>query len=187
LVQHISNIITTIRLILAIIIIYLFTQTDCIVGVTIMFIIAAVSDAFDGWIARKLNTVTKFGEQFDPIADKVLTLSLLFAFAIEGIIPMWCVIIIAIRDVANTIFRFLFLTKKNIPTSFTAKLKTVIQLVFISAILLIKLAVEVGIAPQNYADIIYSPIIDYCIIFIAAISIWTLIEYIISFRKFQYK
>lgn len=182
-VQHISNIITTIRLILAIIIIYLFTQTDCIVEVTIIFIIAAISDAFDGWIARKLNITTKFGEQFDPIADKVLTLSVFFAFAIEGIIPLWCVVIIAIRDIVNTIIRFLFLTKKNIPTSFTAKFKTVIQLVFISAILLIKVGIALGITPQSYANIIYSPIIYYCIIIITAISIWTLVEYIITFRK----
>ena len=181
--KHISNIITTIRLILAIIFIYLFTQTDCIIAATIIFIIAAVSDVFDGWIARKLNITTKFGEQFDPIADKVLTLSALFAFAVENIIPLWCVIIIAIRDIANTIIRFLFLSKKNIPTSFTAKLKTVFQLVFISTILLIKLAIVVEIAPQSYANLIYSPIIYYCIIFIAAISIWTLIEYIVKIKK----
>ena len=177
LLQQISNIITTIRLALALIFLYLFTQTELIFVATIIFIIAAASDFLDGWIARKLKISSKFGEQFDPIADKVLTLSAFFAFAIEGIIPFWCVIIIAVRDVANTLIRFLFLSQKNIPTSLFAKIKTVLQLIFISAILLIKLFIISEIAPE-YSGIIHSPIIFYSMILITIITIWTMLEYI---------
>lgn len=177
--QQISNIITTIRLILALFFLYLFTQTDLIVAASIIFFVAAVSDFFDGWIARKLEISSKFGEQFDPLADKVLTLSAFFAFAIEGIIPFWCVIIIAIRDIVNTIIRFLFLSAKNIPTSLSAKIKTVIQLIFILAILFIKLFAISNINIE-YNDIIYSPIIFYSILVITIFTIWTTIEYIIK-------
>jgi CDP-diacylglycerol--glycerol-3-phosphate 3-phosphatidyltransferase len=182
LLQHISNIITTIRLILAFVFIYLFAQADLIVESSIIFVIAAVSDFFDGWIARKLKISSKFGEQFDPLADKVLTLSAFFAFAIEGIIPFWCVITIAIRDIANTIIRFIFLSKKNIPTSTLAKFKTAIQLVFISIILFIKLLTIREIAPEYYY-IINSPIIFYAMLVITIITVWTMIEYIIQIIK----
>lgn len=179
---QISNIITTIRLLLALIFLYLFTQTDQIVASSIIFTIAAISDFFDGWFARKLKISSKFGEQFDPLADKVLTLAAFFAFAIEGIIPLWCVIIIATRDFINTFIRFFFLSKKNIPTSFSAKSKTVLQLVFISIILFIKLLTIREIAPQ-YNYIIYSPVIFYIMLIITAITIWTMIEYIIQIIK----
>ena len=174
---QISNIITTIRLILALVFLYLFTQTNLIVEASIIFMIAAVSDFFDGWIARKLKISSKFGEQYDPIADKVLTLSAFVAFAIENIIPMWCVIIIAVRDIANTIIRFTFLSKNNIPTSLSAKIKTIIQMIFITAILIIT-----SILPE-YNNIIYSPIVFYSILFITAITIYTMIEYILKIRK----
>ena len=179
---QISNIITAIRLLLALIFLYLFTQRDLVVISSIIFAIAAISDFLDGWIARKLEISSKFGEQFDPLADKVLTLSAFFAFAIEDIIPFWCVVIIAIRDVANTIIRFVFLSKKNIPTSLSAKFKTVLQLIFISAILFIKLLTISEIAPQ-YNHIIYSPVIFYVMLVITAITIWTMVEYIIQIVK----
>ena len=183
--QQISNIITTIRLILAIIFLYLFTQTNLIIEASIIFFVAAVSDFFDGWIARKLEITSKFGEQFDPLADKVLTLSAFFAFAIEGIIPFWCVIIIAIRDVVNTLIRFLFLSKKNISTSLSAKIKTVLQLIFISVILFIKLFAECEIVSDS--DIIYSPVIFYSMLLITVITIWTMLEYIFKMFKMSNK
>ena len=180
--QQVPNIITTIRLILALLFLYLFTQTNFIIEASIIFFVAAISDFVDGWVARKFKISSKFGEQFDPLADKVLTLSAFFAFAIEGIIPFWCVIIVAIRDAANTMIRFLFLSKKNISTSLSAKIKTALQLIFISAVLFIKLF-TVNEINSEYSNIIHLPIIYYSMLVITAITIWTMIEYILKLRK----
>jgi cardiolipin synthase len=77
------------RLLLSFVFIYLFTQAnDYFIASLVVFSVAALTDYLDGFAARKLNVSSKFGEQFDPICDKVLTLSAFVAFAINNIIPL---------------------------------------------------------------------------------------------------
>lgn len=178
LLNQLPNIITIIRLLLSLVFIYLFTQgTDNYISALIVFAIATVSDALDGWLARKLNTTSKFGENLDPIADKFLTISAFLAFAMQGIVEYWCVIIIIIRDIINTVMRFMFFTEHKIPTSKSAKFKTAIQLIFILYILFLQ------VLATNYSNLtaqqmLYSPITYFIMLGITALTVWTLIEYI---------
>jgi CDP-diacylglycerol--glycerol-3-phosphate 3-phosphatidyltransferase len=148
----------------------------------IVFIIAATTDALDGWIARKLKITSKFGEHFDPLADKFLSLSAFVAFAIMEIVPIWCVSIIAFRDIFTTFLRYKFFSKNKIPTSKTAKAKTVVQFVFISFILVLKAFSDDGTNP-NINCILDSPYIDYAMYVITAITVWTMIEYISKLKS----
>lgn len=150
---------------------YLFTHSkDFFIESLTVFSIAAFTDYLDGFLARKLNTVSKFGEQLDPICDKVLTLSAFVAFAMNSIVPVWCVAIVGIRDVANTLLRYLFLSKKNIPTSKFAKAKTVLQFVFILFILLLQAFSESGTNPTTNA-VLHSVYIDSAMIVITVITL----------------
>lgn len=103
-----------------------------------VFLIAAVTDWYDGWLARKFNYITNWGRIWDPLADKILTSSAFIALVILGIIELWMVIIILLRDFVITGLR-IFSDYRNIafPTSVYAKWKTFIQIVFLYYILFV--------------------------------------------------
>lgn len=76
-----------------------FTQYNQIIAL-IIFIIASITDHFDGYVARKYNMITTFGKFMDPIADKLLVSSALICLTALGTIPAWAVIIIILREFA---------------------------------------------------------------------------------------
>ncbi len=70
-----------------------------------IFILASITDFFDGYIARTRNMVTKFGKFMDPLADKLLVISAFVCFVDLKMIPSWAVIIIISRELIVSIFR----------------------------------------------------------------------------------
>ena len=65
-----------------------------------LFIIAALTDLLDGYLARRDQAVTNFGKFLDPVADKLLVLSTMIAFCGQGRIPAWVCIVILFREIA---------------------------------------------------------------------------------------
>src|SRR4030067_3595138 len=63
-----------------------------------IYIIAALTDWYDGWLARKFNYITSWGKFWDPLADKILTSAAFIGFAIVDLVPLRMVIIIIGRD-----------------------------------------------------------------------------------------
>jgi CDP-diacylglycerol--glycerol-3-phosphate 3-phosphatidyltransferase len=102
-----------------------------------IYIIAALSDWYDGWLARKFNYITSWGKFWDPLADKILTSAAFIGFAIVDLLPWWMVIIIVGRDVIITLLR-LFSDMKNyaFTTSYYAKWKTMLQMVLLYYLLI---------------------------------------------------
>ncbi len=97
-----------------------------------VFVIAALTDWYDGWLARKFNYITEWGKFLDPLADKILTLTAFFAFVALDVLPLWMVLVITLRDVIITLLRFYAdYTKKSITTSKSAKWKTFFQMAFL--------------------------------------------------------
>ncbi len=102
----------------------------------IIFIIASVTDAYDGYYARKYNQVTPQGKFLDPLADKILVSSAFISFAIIGIVEYWMVALILFRDLFITGLRMVMNAKGfELLTSKIAKAKTVVQISIISFIL----------------------------------------------------
>ncbi len=64
----------------------------------VLFVIAAVSDVLDGYIARHIEQPTEFGARLDPIADKLLVNGLFLALAWVGALPLWLALIVLLRD-----------------------------------------------------------------------------------------
>ncbi len=80
----------------------------------LVFSFAAISDYFDGMIAKKRNMITDFGRLMDPIADKILVLAAFLAFVEMELIPAWMVVVVIFREMAVTGLRVLALTKGRV-------------------------------------------------------------------------
>ena len=103
----------------------------------VLFIVAIATDGIDGWIARRYEIVTDLGKLLDPIADKLLTSGALVCLSILGELWWWVTIVIVVREVGITVWRFVELGRGNVvPASSGGKLKTIAQSVAISLALL---------------------------------------------------
>lgn len=107
------------------------------VAALIVFSIAAVTDALDGHLARKIYGCTDFGKLMDPLADKVLTAAAFIGFAGLGILPAWMATLILSREMMVTGLRLLAAEKGLVLAAGAwGKHKTVWQMVFIIAVLM---------------------------------------------------
>lgn len=138
---NLANIITVARILLAPVFVWLLAADNGEHGVLRwvaagLFILAIATDGVDGSVARKRNLVTNVGIILDPIADKVLTGAALVMLSILGELWWWVTIVILVRELGITAFRFAVLRDRVIPASRGGKLKTVVQSVAISLFLL---------------------------------------------------
>ena len=99
---------------------------------TLVFIIAALTDKLDGYIARSRNQITRFGKFMDPLADKLLVTAALVSLVELQIIPAWAAIIIIAREFAVTGLRAIAAAEGIvISASWWGKIKSVIQIIAI--------------------------------------------------------
>jgi len=135
----IPNQLTILRIILTPIFIVLIlkrTANDQLFASAI-FTIAALTDWYDGWYARKFGVITRIGQFLDPLADKVLVTSALITFAILDYVFPWMVWVIVARDFLITSNRiFALYVGKPIITHVLAKWKTALQMLTIFWILI---------------------------------------------------
>ena len=132
--MNIPNILSLIRIILTpLFIILLFADFKMAkVFSLLVFAIAAITDAYDGHLARKYNQITPVGKFLDPVADKILVLSAFISFAFINIIDFWMVGIIIFRDLFVTGLRFIMSSRGfEFVTSKLSKYKTAFQLTII--------------------------------------------------------
>lgn len=135
---NIANLITVARIVLAPLFVWLVALDAGDHGVWrlvagLVFIVAIATDGLDGAIARRRNLVTNSGILLDPIADKVLIIGALGALWWVGELPLWVVLIVVIRELGITVFRFIALRDRVIPASRGGKIKTVVQAVALSS------------------------------------------------------
>ena len=98
-----------------------------------VFIVAAITDKLDGYIARSRNQVTTFGKFLDPLADKILVLSAMVMLVESRRLPAWIPIIVLAREFLVSGYRLVAVEKGGtvIPASKWGKLKTVTQMIAI--------------------------------------------------------
>tara|TARA_A100001011_G_scaffold331856_1_gene358540 strand:- start:31836 stop:32480 length:645 start_codon:yes stop_codon:yes gene_type:complete len=134
----IPNILSLIRIILVPLFLFFFfsNSNNSIFLSLLIFTVASITDFFDGFIARKFNQISTLGKFLDPLADKILTLSVFSSFLFLDIISYWMFFLIISRDIIVTLIR-IFFKKYNLAfvTSNVAKIKTTIQIFVIIYVL----------------------------------------------------
>lgn len=100
-----------------------------------IFLVAIGTDWVDGYLARRQGLITAFGKLMDPIADKALVGTALIGLSVVDLLPWWVTVVILVREVGITLMRFVVIRRGVIPASKGGKLKTVLQAVGISVLL----------------------------------------------------
>lgn len=128
----------------------------------IIYLAAAITDYFDGQIARKRNMQTTFGKFADPIADKMLTTTMFLMFSSRGLIPVVPVIIMVCRDIVVDGCRMIAASNgKVVAAQMLGKLKTVLQMVSIALVLLNNLPFEIWGLPVTDIMIWFSAFVSF--------------------------
>jgi CDP-diacylglycerol--glycerol-3-phosphate 3-phosphatidyltransferase len=161
---HIANLLTTLRVVIvpfficAVFGMSVFSKAAALV----LFGLAALSDYFDGYFARKYSRQSKFGEFLDPLADKLIVGGAFISFALlpDLLMPLWLIAIILSRELLVTLMRVAAIRKNRpITTEFSGKVKTAVQMstiIVILALLLLKrilIAKEMGLMLQRGPDV----------------------------------
>ena len=136
-----------------------------------VFTVAAITDFFDGWFARRRNIVTVFGSFLDPIADKFITVSSLIMLQSLGRIPAIVVIVLVLREMYMTSLRLLAMNEGvNVPVNSLGKWKTAIQMIGIPCLM----------ANETWMQIPFSLIGKVFIYIACVLSLWSAIQYTFS-------
>jgi len=145
----IPNIITLGRIILVPIIVWAIASNQMIIAFAI-FVIAGVSDAIDGFLAKRFNMASELGALLDPLADKALLVSIYVSLGIWGAVPRWIVILVVSRDimiVSAVIVSWLFDKPVPMKPLMVSKLNTAAQVAFAALVLA---SLSFGFEPAPY-------------------------------------
>ncbi len=184
------NQLTILRILLTPIFVALFVSERLVLKQVslIVFAVAALTDWYDGWVARRLGKVTRWGIFLDPLADKVLTSAAFIAFAWLGLVEWWMVWVIVVRDISITLLRsFAELRGRTLHTNFSAKVKTFAQMVFIYAVLL-AVVLRNTIPPllPVFNSILNANVIYYSMFLVTILTLGTGVQYIVENHKVIY-
>jgi CDP-diacylglycerol--glycerol-3-phosphate 3-phosphatidyltransferase len=131
----------------------------------VVFIIALLTDWYDGWVARRWGYITRWGKFLDPLADKVVTSAALIAFIYLDLVPPWTVWVIVVRDIAITLLRSYAEYKgKPFDTTRLAKTKTFLQFVVIYYVLLLYVGKDIEFVRSRYGELI-NTLLDYSFLY----------------------
>jgi CDP-diacylglycerol--glycerol-3-phosphate 3-phosphatidyltransferase len=136
---NVPNVLTVIRILLVpVLVVALLKKTsggDLLAA--IVFAVASVTDAIDGWLARSRNWVTTFGKLMDPIADKLLIVAALIALVSLNRLEAWVAMVIIAREFAVTVLRVAAGAGQGvvIPASAWGKIKTAVQVAMVMVLI----------------------------------------------------
>lgn len=183
----IPNQLTALRILLVPVFVVLLLQVEPylkLLGV-VVFVVASLTDIYDGYHARKYGVTTRLGAFLDPLADKLLITAAFFLYVGMGFLSLWMVILVVVRDVIVTGLR-IYAEYKNRPvvTSMEAKYKTLVQNIFVYVIMALILMKEASFAGANVAVMTHrflvSGYLNYIMLAVTIFTVYTGISYMVS-------
>jgi len=144
-----------------------------------LFVVAAISDGVDGYIARKTKAITRLGKFLDPLADKLLVSAALIALVELGLITTWVAIIIISRELAVTGLRAIAAGEGTIISAgLWGKVKTVFQIIFIVTVILAD-SLPAGFWLRTLAHGLTTPLLLLTIGF----TLWSGVDYFLAYTR----
>ncbi|MCP4632384.1 MAG: CDP-diacylglycerol--glycerol-3-phosphate 3-phosphatidyltransferase [candidate division Zixibacteria bacterium] len=185
--MNLPNKLTISRIILSPVFYFLFIIENRITRALslLVFTVAALTDLYDGYLARKYNILTNFGKFMDPLADKILTSTAFISFVALDYAQAWMVSTIIVREFIITGLRSLVAYKGQvIMPSFLAKVKAASQMIVIVFMLIIvngeTLLGSYSKDIPLFNTITMQGYFNYMILFTTILTVWTGLDYIIK-------
>ncbi len=189
--MSIPNSLTIIRILLTpLFVLLLFSESQLFKELSLLvYVLAALTDWYDGWVARKYGYTSRWGKFLDPLADKILSSAALFSFAYLRLIELWMVWIIVVRDFLITTLRSVAEWQdRPIVTSKTAQAKTFGEFIVIYYILILYVCEHVPLIQHKYASLIGSlmqaQVLFGMMLLVTISTIGTGLMYLFNNRKF---
>jgi len=183
----VPNQLTMLRIVLVPVFVALLLQEDPylkLMGV-IVFAVASITDAYDGYHARKYGETTRLGAFLDPLADKFLITAAFLLYVHMGYLVLWMVILVAVRDLLITVLRvYAEFMDRPVVTSREAKYKTLAQNVFAYVIMVLLLMKEKVFFGSRVAatieQVLQSDSLDYVMLAVTLFTVYTGISYLVA-------
>jgi CDP-diacylglycerol--glycerol-3-phosphate 3-phosphatidyltransferase len=155
--RYIPNVLTVARILVTPLLLLLLTVPSQAgqASAVALFVLASLTDYYDGVLARRLQVRSRLGQYLDPLADKILVLGTfgMLAMQMPTIVPWWAVVLIALRDAAVTSLRsWVEAGGRTLRTYWIAKAKTSLQLAFLFGVLVLRLATHLSPPIQEGAS-----------------------------------
>jgi cardiolipin synthase len=135
--KHLPNAITLLRAVLIPVIAFELAQHDY-ESALLLFVVCALSDFVDGWLARAFDLRTRFGAIADPLADKLTMLTVTLTMAWQGWLPWWFALLVAARDVvivAGAVAYHFRVGRVEMAPTWLSKLNTVLEFTFLTGVM----------------------------------------------------
>jgi len=182
--MNLPNLLTISRIVLSpvFMVLFLIESPYSRLAATVVFIFAALTDVVDGYLARRMGSMTGFGKFMDPLADKILVSTAFISFVNLGYAKSWMVTTIVVREFFIIGLRSIAAYKGMVITSsYAAQWKTALQMVVISCILVF-INLKTWLAPAGYNWAMFnSPmtntVFDIMILVTVVLSVATGIDY----------
>ena len=180
--SNIPNIITVLRILLVIPTAWMLWEMRYLEAFVLM-IVAGLSDALDGFLARRFNWISKLGATLDPLADKFLVAAMFIVFTVQGHIPLWVALIVLAGDftiVAGAGVYKLLYEEVEISPTFLSKANTAMQIVTLCLLMgsLLPLGVLAEIAAQSARP---------CFYILAVLGVSSGIDYVVTWGSKAYR
>ena len=150
------NVLSIIRIILTVPIVIALLKEQFILTL-LLFLVAGITDALDGWIAKQFSFQSRLGSILDPMADKILLTCSFIALYWVGIMPLWLLMIIFVRDiiiVAGALGYFLGEISDNnelLEPTLVSKFNTVLQITLVLFLLIMQIYIEL----DSFRDVFF--------------------------------
>ncbi len=175
------NLLSLFRILIIPVLVYLLTYSGWLSALlaAFLFILAAVTDYFDGYLARRNKSISDVGKILDPLADKLMVASALIMLAAmdrpyEPSVPAWLVVVIIARETAVTVLRGIALTEGIVMEAETqGKYKFILEAFAVTALIL----------HYNYWGVDFFAAGIYFLVLAAVIAVWSGVSYHLHFFR----
>lgn len=138
--MNVPNLLSLFRLILVPVfaVVFFHPTQDSHIPAAVIYGVAFVTDVADGWIARRFDQITRLGRILDPLADKLMTFTVIICITIAGIIPLWVVVVFFLKELVMLIGGLIMYRRTDdvIASNWLGKVSTFVFFVVCGALVL---------------------------------------------------
>ena len=141
----------------------------------VLFVLAGISDAADGFIAKRFNATSELGAYLDPVADKALLVSVFITLGFKGVLPAWLIILVVSRDlfiIGGLMMAYMLGSPMAIRPLWVSKINTVAQILLIGLVL-----------GERAGATIFQPVLALSVIGAAAFTVASATAYLVEWVR----